>query len=153
MKRTSLTVAILLFLAGPASVLAEDQAISAESQAVLAEAQAVSAEAQAVLAEEQAVLVEEQAVLDNTPVTVVSEAEASTSAIPAAYNPMQDGGAKHKRCDHSKGQGKGQGGMMRGGGKHKKGMHDKHEQVVQRLDMIEARMAKIEAMLEILMRR
>ena len=40
-----------------------------------------------------------------------------------------------------------------GGGQHGKGGHDKHQQVVQRLDMIEARMAKIEAMLEILMRR
>ena len=49
--------------------------------------------------------------------------------------------------------GKGQGGMMRGGGQHGKGGHEKDRQVVQRLDMIEARMAKIEAMLEILMRR
>jgi len=50
-------------------------------------------------------------------------------------------------------QGKGHGGMKHGGGQHGKGMHEKHEQVVRRLDMIEARMAKIEAMLEILMRR
>jgi len=55
---------------------------------------------------------------------------------------------------HSGGQrGKGQGGMMHGGGQHGKGGHEKDRQVVQRLDMIEARMAKIEAMLEILMRR
>jgi hypothetical protein len=43
--------------------------------------------------------------------------------------------------------------MMRGGGQHGKGGHEKDRQVVQRLDMIEARMAKIEAMLEILVRR
>ena len=51
--------------------------------------------------------------------------------------------------------GKGMGGMMRGAGcKGKgKGQHKKHEQVVRRLDMIEARMAKIEAMLESLMKR
>ena len=49
--------------------------------------------------------------------------------------------------------GKCKGGRMHGGGQHGKGGHDKDRQVVQRLDMIEARLAKIEAMLEILMRR
>ena len=57
---------------------------------------------------------------------------------------MHKGGGQHR---------KGQGGMKHGGGQHGKGGHEKHRQVVQRLDMIEARMAKIEAMLEILMRR
>jgi hypothetical protein len=56
----------------------------------------------------------------------------------------------HKgKCQH----GNSQGGMRHGGGQHGKGGHDRHRQVVQRLDMIEARLAKIEAMLEILMRR
>ena len=50
------------------------------------------------------------------------------------------GGMKHQ-CKHSGAGGKG------------KRHHDKHAEVVQRLDMIEARMAKIEAMLESLMRR
>jgi hypothetical protein len=36
--------------------------------------------------------------------------------------------------------------MRRGGGKHGKGRHEKHEQVLKRLDLIEA-------MLEIVMRR
>jgi hypothetical protein len=44
-------------------------------------------------------------------------------------------------------------GGQHGGGKHAKGRHEKHEQVVKRLDLIEARLAKIEAMLEIMMRR
>ena len=57
---------------------------------------------------------------------------------------MMQGGGKH---------GKGQCGMMQGGGRHGKGGGDKHREVLQRLDMIEARMAKMEAMLEILVRR
>ena len=40
-----------------------------------------------------------------------------------------------------------------GKGEHGKGHHDKHAQVVKRLDLIEARLAKIEVMLENLMRR
>jgi len=43
--------------------------------------------------------------------------------------------------------------MMHGASRDKNGQHQEHDQVVHRLDMIEARMAKIEAMLEILMRR
>jgi len=43
--------------------------------------------------------------------------------------------------------------MKHGGGHQGKGQHEKHAQVVQRLDMIEVRLAKIEAMIEILMRR
>jgi hypothetical protein len=55
---------------------------------------------------------------------------------------------------HGKGQhGKGHGGMKHGGGHQGSGHHEKHAQVVQRLDIIEVRLAKIEAMLEILMRR
>jgi hypothetical protein len=57
--------------------------------------------------------------------------------------------------------GKGMGGMKPGcdhshkgyGGKRMMMMQGRHEDVVRRLDMIEARMAKIEAMLESLMRR
>ena len=52
--------------------------------------------------------------------------------------------------------GKGRDGKgMRGAGCKGKGkcQSKKHEQVVRRLDMIEARMAKIEAMLESLMKR
>jgi hypothetical protein len=52
---------------------------------------------------------------------------------------MQKGMGKH---------GKGHDGM-----KHSKGKHGKHAEVLRRLDMIEARMARMEAMLEALMRR
>jgi hypothetical protein len=57
---------------------------------------------------------------------------------------------------HGKGmmhKGMGQHGMGHEGMMHGKGKHQKHEDVVRRLDMIEARMARIEAMLEALMRR
>jgi hypothetical protein len=49
--------------------------------------------------------------------------------------------------------GKGHGGMKHGGGHQGNRNHEKHAQVMQRLDMIEARLAKIKAMLEIRMRR
>lgn len=48
---------------------------------------------------------------------------------------------------------KGMGGGKHGGGGHKGGMHEKHEQVVKRLDMIELRLANLERMLERLMMR
>ena len=49
--------------------------------------------------------------------------------------------------------GKGQGCRKQGCDRQGKGQNNKHEQVVRRLDMIDARMAKIEAMLESLMQR
>jgi len=55
---------------------------------------------------------------------------------------------------HGGGQhGKGNGGMMHGAGRHGKGSEQDDRQLAQRLDMLEARLAKIEAMLEILVRR
>lgn len=93
-------------------------------------------------------LAEELAVTDRPSEVVASDIKSSTTENPGTPQPMPGKGMMHK------GQhGKGQGGMRHGGGQHGKGGHDKHRQVVQRLDMIEARMAKIEAMLEILMRR
>ena len=59
------------------------------------------------------------------------------------------GGMLHGGGQH----GKGQGNMRQCGGRHRKGGHDDDREALQRLDMIEARMAKIEAMLEILVRR
>jgi hypothetical protein len=62
---------------------------------------------------------------------------------------MHGMGMKHKgKCQHGKGRG-----GKKHGGYHDKEKHDKHADVVRRLDMIEARMAKIEAMLESLLRR
>jgi hypothetical protein len=108
--------------------------------------------------------------------TAMAETVASDTGAPATVNPetprlmpgkgMMHGGGRHGKGEggmmqgcgqHGKGkgqgQGQGQGGMMQGGGQHGKGGHEKDRQVIQRLDMIEARMAKIEAMLETLVRR
>ena len=128
MKRSILTMAILFSMTGSASAFAEEQAASEK------------------LSE-----------------TVASDTETTITVSPETPQTMPGKGMMHSGGQRSKGQGgmmhgggqrgKGQGGMMHGGGQHGKGGHDKDRQVVQRLDMIEARMAKIEAMLEILMRR
>jgi hypothetical protein len=106
------------------------------------------------LAGPASVLAEEPAVTNIAPETVVTGTEAATPANPATSRPMQGMGMMHNGKGQ-KGMG-GHGGMKHGGGQHGKGKHDmhgKHEQVVKRLDMIEARLAKIEAMLESLVRR
>jgi len=89
------------------------------------------------------IIVSEQETVVLEPLIIVSETETATE------HRAHDGAESHRgKCK----RGKGKGGKQ-GGGQHGKGKHDKHEQVVRRLDMIEARMAKIEAMLESLMRR
>jgi hypothetical protein len=125
MKRIPLIVAIVFSLAGSMPALAEEQAASA-----------VPLE------------------------TVVSDTETSVTVDPEVSRPMAGMGMRHKgSCKQGKGQhGKGQhgnkhGGMQHRGGHDGNGQHEEHDQVVHRLDMIEARMAKIEAMLETLMRR
>jgi hypothetical protein len=77
-----------------------------------------------------------------------AEPEATTTPVAGTDGTSQQmpGKRMKRKC-------KGHGGMKHGGGRHGKGGHEKHHQVVQRLDLIEARMAKIEAMLESLMRR
>jgi hypothetical protein len=105
-----------------------------------------------------------------------AEPVAATAESPSIENPGtppvmhgdSQGGMMHGEAQHGKGQGgmmhgagqhgKGQGGMMHGAGQHGRGRHgkgDEHDdrQLAQRLDMIEARLAKIEVMLEILVRR
>ena len=95
-------------------------------------------------------LAEDQVASERSADTVVSDTGATTTATSATTQLMPGKGMMHK----GKGQHRmGQGGMKHGGGRHGKGGSEKHRQVVQRLDMIEVRMAKIEAMLEILMRR
>jgi len=98
-----------------------------------------------VLAEEQTVTTEAPAATNITAETAASGTEAATPANPATYRSMHKMGMMHKGQGHC--------GMMHGDGQPGKGMHAKHDQVVQRLDMIEARLAKIEAMLESLVRR
>ena len=125
MKSISTTAAMIFFLASPASVLAEEQTVSTEAPAVT----------------------------NITSETVVTETETATPtpANPATSHQMHQMGGMHKgKGQHGKG---GHGGNKHGGGQHGKGKHDKHDQVVKRLDMIEARLAKIEAMLESLVRR
>ena len=131
MKSISTTVAMMFFLASPASVLAEEQTGSTEAPAVTN------------IASE----------------TVVIETETATPATTATSHSMHEMGGMHKGKGKGKGKqckgkhGKDHDGMKHGGGQHGKGKHEKHEQVVKRLDMIEARLAKIEAMLESLVRR
>lgn len=96
------------------------------------------------LAQEQ-----EQTTIDVMTDTSVTELETTTPAESGISTSVQQKGMMYKGCKHRKGQG----GMKRGGGRQGMGRHDKHDEVVKRLDMIEARMAKIEAMLESLMRR
>ena len=131
MKHAILAVTILFFLSSPLSVLAE-----------------------------------EQAALEEPTESVTSVTEASNSVNPDMPRPMHGKGHGGMKCgggQHGKGHGgmkrgggqhgKGHGGMKRGGDQHGKGHDEKHAQVVRRLDMIEVRLAKIEAMIEILMRR
>ena len=115
MKYTFLTMVFMLTLAGPFSVIAQEQPPS-----------------------------------DVTVDVLVGDSENSSTTESETRCPMHNKGMMHKhKCHHDKG---------RGGMKHhckhdKKGKHERHQRVVQRLDMIEARLAKIEAMLESLMRR
>jgi len=91
------------------------------------------------------ILAEQQSVVKQQPdVVVVSEAQEGSSNNDAPC-PMRGKGMMHK--------GMGQHGMGHEGMMHGKGKHEKHDEVVRRLDMIEARMARIEVMLEALMRR
>jgi hypothetical protein len=100
---------------------------------------------------------EEQAAAAN-PVDPV----ATATVEPAAENPGTPP-AMHDEGKHGKGQGcmmrgsgrhgKGQGGMMHGGGRQGKRGDQNDRQAEIRLDLIEARLARIEAMLEILVRR
>lgn len=103
-----------------------------------------------VLVNTQVVLAQEQVITDIPAKSGISATGTTFPAYPESTRPMPGKGMMHK----GKGQhGKGHGGMKHGGGQHGKGQHEKQEQLVQRLDMIEARMAKIETMLEILIRR
>lgn len=100
-----------------------------------------------------AVFATEQAESENPAQAIASDSETSSIQPSNTSRPMSAMGMGHKgHCKH----GKGHGGMKhghQGKGEHGKGHHDKHAQVVKRLDLIEARLAKIEVMLENLMRR
>ena len=188
MKRTTLTIAILFSLAGPAAVVAEVPAVTGIPMAVeVVPADVESAVQQAVEAlpadapAAGAGLVQQPSVADTpsteavhpgaavaegqtvpeTPAAVpgVEKTEAQAVAGMAAPDTKTSGDAMPKQpCPKygmgMKHRGKGPDGKGMGGpGCKCKRKHKRHQQVVQRLDMIEARMAKIEAMLESLMKR
>lgn len=88
-------------------------------------------------------LAEEQATPANPAEPVATAAESPSTETPGIPAVMPGDGQS----------GKGQGGMMHGGGRHGKGDDRDDRQLEKRLDMIEARLAKIEAMLESLVRR
>jgi hypothetical protein len=90
-------------------------------------------------------LAQEPEVAVTQPDSVAGVEKTDVPASQEAPCPMRGMGMKQK--------GMGQHGRGHDGMKHGKGKHEKHAEVLQRLDMIEARMAKMEAMLESLMRR
>ena len=102
-------------------------------------------------------LAEEPATPENPADPVVSATEVPSTedpgTPPAMHGLGQCGKGQHGMLRGGGQHGKGQGGMMHGAGRQGKGHDQDDRQVAQRLDMIEARMAKIEAMLEILVRR
>ena len=183
MKHTALTVTILFSLVGPVSVMAESPVVRGNPVAVEAAPAEVEAAAQQSVGAlptaapaAGAGLVQQQSVPEAAATEVVDSAVvvAEEQLVPEAPSAVEVPGVEmtgvqavsktaaadteasdvveksNKPCPM-----KGMGGMMRGAGcKCKgKGQGKKHEQVVRRLDMIEARMAKIEAMLESLMKR
>jgi hypothetical protein len=136
MKQMTLTVTLLLSLANAPSALAEEQVVQIEP------VEAISAEVTTITT-------------PDTPVSTASEQTKETTAPDSAT--ASSPGDTGKPCP-MKGAGKmskGKDGPCKGkGGKRKDGCrHDKHQQVVERLDLIDARLAKIEAMLESLLRR
>jgi hypothetical protein len=131
-------------LVQPQPIPETNAAEAVDAAAAIAEEQVVSetpAEAAAPVVEMTG---EQEAVSE----TAAVDTAASGATKPGKPCPMYGMGMKRMGKDQP---GKGMGGMMRGAGCKEK--HKRHEQVVQRLDMIEARMAKIEAMLESLMKR
>lgn len=125
MKSTILAAAILITLTGPVAVLAEATAPATA-------------------------MVEEQAATETPLEAVAAGTVASVTDNPRQPCPMQGTGMMRKGM----GQG-GKGPVCRKPGCDRLGggQQNKHEQVVRRLDMIEARIAKIESMLESLMQR
>jgi len=125
MKRMPLLVTMVFSLAGSLPALAEAQAASEAPQ---------------------------ESVMPDTETSVTADPEVSRPI--AGMGMMHKGSHKQCKAKHGKGQhGNKHGGMQHRGGHDGNEQHEKHDQVVHRLDMIEARMAKIEAMLETLMRR
>ena len=159
MKSTILAAAILFSLAGPVSVLAEAPAVIVKPYAakvmpidVEATAQQAAAEtsAEAEGPEPATSMIEKQTATVTPSEKVASGAGASGTVTPKHPCPTKGMGMMRKGMGQG---GHGPGCRKPGCDRHGGGKLDKHEQVVRRLDMIEARIAKIEAMLESLMQR
>jgi len=157
MKSTILSAVILSSLAGPVPVFAEIPAATAKPLAV--EVTAIDTEP----TEQQEIfdrpanaaapateMLEVQAPADAPAEVLATNASAAGTATPKPPCPMHGMGMMHK--------GMGQGGKGPGGGRpgcdhDGRGQQNNQTQVLRRLDMIEARIAKIEVMLESLMQR
>jgi hypothetical protein len=158
MKSTILAAAILFSLTGPVPVLAEPVAELAEQPAVadpLSEAAVTTSapvESQ-VVPEIPAEAVAPATEMIAEPVVVEASAEEAAGVMASATDtqrqPCPMGGMGMMR----KGMGQGPGGKKPFCNHDGRGQQNYQEQVVRRLDMIEARMVKMEAMLESLMRR
>lgn len=139
----------------PVGELSEQQAVAETFSAATAstgdpaEPQEVSAEP-AVATMPVTSMIEEQTATVTPQEQAAADAGASGTVTPRPPCPMQGMGKMRKGMGHG---GHGPGCRKPGCDRHGGGQVDKHEQVVRRLDMIEARIAKIEAMLESLMQR
>jgi len=155
MKSTILVTAILFSLAAPVSVLAElpavtealpETAVATTDVIELEVAPETRAEADA----PAATIVEEQAAAEAPSKVIVDDTTASGKDTPRKPCPMQGKGMM------GKGKGMGQGGKgpgCRKQGCDHQGKCQQNKQLVRRLDLIDARLGKIEAMLESLMQR
>ena len=139
MKHTILPAIILLQLTGPASLLAEEHSLSADLTETASPAAAVAA-----------------TVNSDIPRPIYGKCMMNEGAGHRGKCMLDEGTGHGSKCMMHGGQGKHgkDHGCMKYGGNHEgKGQYDKHDQVTHRLDMIEARISKIEAMLEILLQR
>jgi hypothetical protein len=144
MKSTIIAAVMLFSLAGPLSVLAEAPAVTVKP--FVAKEVLIDVEATAPVTS----MIEEQTTTVTPQEEAAADAGASGTVTPRPPCPMQGMGKMRKGMGHG---GHGPGCRKPGCDRHGGGQVDRHEQVVRRLDMIEARIAKIEAMLESLMQR
>lgn len=131
----------------PVSELSEQQAAVLAGKAAEPE-QVSTALAEAVTPAND--IIEQRGAAGSPPQEVAAGASDPATATPGKPCPMQGMGMMRKGMGHG---GHGPDGRKPGCDRHGGKQHDKHAQVVRRLDMIEARIAKIEAMLERLMQR
>ena len=131
----------------PVSELSEQQAAVLAGEATEPE-QVSTALAEAVTPAND--IVEQRGAAGSPPEEVAAGASDPATATPGKPCPMQGMGMMRKGMGHG---GHCPDGRKPGCDRHGGKQHDKHAQVVRRLDMIDARIAKIEAMLERLMQR